>query len=245
MPSETTEHPDTAPVNGYEARWERHNSERQTRILTAATELVEERPAGADISIQDIADHAGLAKSVVYRQFGGREDLDRRVRSHALAELADVLDSAMNISTGTPSEILSRTITAVAVWITDRPRIHEFMATGPTDYDDGSLDAISSLKSRIARSAQTIIAGACASVGVPFAPFASLPFAVVTMVEGTLTRWSRSPEPKPTREEIVTDLTNFSWYMLAGVARSSGITIDPDSELSSLLARFSTPGEEH
>jgi AcrR family transcriptional regulator len=130
MPSDAIAQPVTAELTGREARWERHNSERQKRILTSAVELIEERAAGAEVSVQQIADRAGLAKSVVYRQFSGRDDLDRRVRAFVLGQFAAALDASMSISVGTLDQILTRTISAVAEWITEHPRIHEFMGTG-------------------------------------------------------------------------------------------------------------------
>lgn len=238
MPSDPPAQPATAGSTARESRWERHNSERQTRILTSAVELIEERAAGAEVSVQQIADRAGLAKSVVYRQFSGREDLDRRVRSFVLDRFAATLDVSMSISAGTLDEILTRTISSVAEWITDNPRIHAFMGTGPTDYDDEGIDAISSLKARIADSALTIITEVARSVGIDRSPFDSLPFAVVTMVEGTLSRWVRESESKPSRDEIVADLARFTWYMFDGVARSAGLTIDPTVELSALIAEL-------
>lgn len=147
----------------------------------------------------------------------------------------------MSISVGTLDQILTRTISAVAEWITEHPRIHEFMGTGPpTDYDDESIDAISSLKATIADSARTTITEVGRSVGgIDSSPFDSLPFAVVTMVEGTLTHWVRSTDPKPSREEIVADLAKYTWYMFDGVARSSGLQIDPPHvELSTLIAEL-------
>ncbi|GAA3191109.1 hypothetical protein GCM10020255_090410 [Rhodococcus baikonurensis] len=58
------------------------------------------------------------------------------------------------------------------------------------------------------------------------------------MVEGTLTHWVRSADPKPSRDEIVADLAKYTWYMFDGVARSSGLTIDPHVELSTLIAEL-------
>lgn len=49
------------------ARWDKHNSERRTKILDAAVELIEESAAGVEVSVKEIADRAGLARSVVYR----------------------------------------------------------------------------------------------------------------------------------------------------------------------------------
>ena len=53
-------------------RWHEHNSARRTAILEAAVALIEEHAPDAEISTQQIAIRAGLARSVVYRQFDTR-----------------------------------------------------------------------------------------------------------------------------------------------------------------------------
>ncbi|MFC7450755.1 TetR/AcrR family transcriptional regulator [Rhodococcus daqingensis] len=224
--------------SGHEARWEQHNLERQTRILEAAVAMLEERPAGADIPVQEIAKRAGLAKSVVYRQFDGRDDLDCRIRAHLVDEFSRTLDAELDISTGSVEEILVRTIRAVADWMTDHPRLNEFARTGPT-VRGADIDAVSSLKMRMSVRARELIASIATLIDVDDSAFDSVPFAVVTMVEGTLTQWATDPEPTRDRSQIVADLARLAWFVLDGAARSAGVTVDPTAELSAVIARLS------
>ena len=230
---------DTAlPSSGQSGRWEEHNSARQLLILRAAVELIERNEVGADIPVQQIARHAGLAKSVVYRQFSGREDLDRRIRSHIVAEFVATLDITLNIADGSLNEILRRTVTAVADWAIDHPALHEFLRAGPTAEDD-AVDAISSLKTDIATKAMSIIGSIAALLRVDVEPFMSLPLAVVTMVEGTLTHWVRDPAPERDRAEIVSDLATYAWFVIDGAARSVNLAVDPDAQLVDAIAALS------
>src|SRR5689334_2510577 len=105
---------DPAAVSGYEARWEQHNTERRAQILQAAVALVEENPPGTEISMVRIAERAGVAKSVVYRQFTGKDELERRVRSWVFDDFAAVLDTNLDVSKGSLRDILTRTVAAVA-----------------------------------------------------------------------------------------------------------------------------------
>lgn len=225
----------TRSGSGHEARWERHNQERQTRILTAAVELLEEGPAGADIPVKLIAQRAGLAKSVVYRQFSGRDDLDCRIRAHMIDEFVRTLEARLDISSGSVAEILERTIRAAVDWMSDHPRLNEFARTGPVDGTaDG--DAVSTLKVRMALRARELISSIAAAIGVDDGAFATVPFAVVTMIEGTLTQWVRDPAPTRDRDQIVADLAGYVWFVLDGVARSVGVGIDPSAELTAVVA---------
>lgn len=231
------ETPARGSVSGYQARWERHNSARKKMILQAAVALLEESPPGADFSVQQIATRAGLAKSVVYRQFSDRDDLDRRIRSYLVEDFANTLDAKLNISDGSIEEILDRTILTVAEWMSDHPRLHEFLRKGPT-HDDASIDAVNSLKTRMAINARDIIGYITNSIDVDDSAFESLTLAVVTMVEGTLTQWVRDPDPALTRSQIVADLATYTWYMLDGAARSLGLVIDPKTDLVTVVEKL-------
>jgi len=224
--------------SGHQARWEQHNSARRTVILHAAVELLEGSARGVDVSVQQIAKRAGLAKSVVYRQFSDREDLDRRIRSHLVDVFANTLDAKLNISDGSIEEILTRTIYTVAEWMSDHPRLHDFMRKGPTHYDDASTDAVSSLKTRMAAHAREIIRSIAKSIDVDDSAFESLTLAVVTMVEGTLTQWVRDPHPDLTRSEISADLATYTWYVLDGALRSEGLVVDPKTEVVTVIQQL-------
>ncbi|WP_328387597.1 TetR/AcrR family transcriptional regulator [Nocardia sp. NBC_00416] len=223
-------------VNGYEARWEPHNTERQLRILRAAVELLEEKPLGADVPVLEIAKRAGVAKSVVYRQFSGREDLDRRIRSYLIDDLGSVLDAQLDVSSGSVREIITRTVRAVADWMGDHPNLTAFARNGPPAGGPDSVDAISSLKIRISERSRELIEAIARIVGVDAAALEPVPFAVVTMVEGVLAAWVADPGTNRTRAEVVADLADYAWYVLDGTARTVGASVDPDRELAEVVA---------
>lgn len=69
-----------------------------------------------------------------------------------------------------------------------------------------------------------------------------MPFAVVTMVEGVLSAWVADPAPDRTRAQVVDELATITWFVLDGAARTSGIQVDPDRELASILRDFTESG---
>ena len=144
-------------ATGREGRWDEHNSARQTRILEAAVELLDETDPGVAIPVQQIASRAGLAKSVVYRQFAGKDELERRIRSYLLDGFFATLNDRLDIGTGSIDEVLTRTVRAVADWAGDHRHRHEFMRAGPIAADDSGLDAIAVLKTRVAGRAREIL----------------------------------------------------------------------------------------
>ncbi|MDX1881633.1 TetR/AcrR family transcriptional regulator [Mycobacterium sp. SMC-18] len=228
--------PNSASVSGYEARWEQHNAERRAQILLAMIELLEESPPGADISVAAIAKRAGVAKSVIYRQTSGKEELERRVRSYLIDDFGSVLVSKLDISDGSLREILTRTIEAVADWMIDHPRLNEFARSGPSFEGDETLDAVGELKLRIIERADGIIAAIQLAIGVEDSAFKLVPLAIVTMVEETLFAWVRTPEPTHTRDEMIAHLADFTWYVIDGAARAIGFEVSRDEPLVAVVA---------
>ncbi|TDZ89926.1 TetR/AcrR family transcriptional regulator [Mycobacteroides salmoniphilum] len=225
-------------LTGHEARWERHNSARQTRIVESAVALLDETPPGTEIPVQSIAKRAELAKSVVYRQFEGREDLDRRIRSYLMEDFDTTISSQLDVTKGSINDIATRTIRAVLDWMTDYPHRYEFMGSGTTD-EDPAVDAVSTVKGRMEQRVRGVLIPITELLGIDYSPFESVTYAVVTMVEGTLSRWLREADPVRSRAEIVDDLANYVWYVLDGAGRSMGVSLDPQTELMAAIAELS------
>ncbi|MCM6775596.1 TetR/AcrR family transcriptional regulator [Nocardia sp. CDC159] len=226
----------SAVAGGRQARWEPHNAERRARIVEAAIELVEQSPPGAVISAQLIAERAGLAKSVLYRQFSGRDELDRRVRSEIAARFVDALDSALDIADGSIAQIIARTVGVVVDWIGDHPRLHEFLRGGPAADDPVPRDALAGLLAAVADRAARLVTGLAGVVGVADPPVIdTMTFAIVSMTEATVTRWARDPAPALSREQLVAEVASYAWSILDGVARAHGIVLDPEQPLLPLL----------
>lgn len=226
----------SASVSGYEARWEQHNAERRSQMLLAMIELLEENPAGADIPVAAIAKRAGVAKSVIYRQISGKDELERRVRSYLIDDFGGVLTTKLDITDGSLRDVLTRTIEAVADWMIDHPRLNEFARSGPTFEGDPSLDSVGELKLRMIERADGIISAITDALDVDDSAFKLVPLAIVTMVEETLFAWARSPAPTHTRDEMIVHLADFAWYVLDGAARATGFEISREEPLTEVIA---------
>ena len=77
--------------DGRQARWDKHNQQRRLSILDAALEVLEAEPPGADFHVQQIAAHAGLNRTVVYRHFTDRADLDASIEALSHMPIPDQL----------------------------------------------------------------------------------------------------------------------------------------------------------
>jgi AcrR family transcriptional regulator len=104
------------PIDRRTVRWDEHKAARRAKILDAAVELIEERPAGSDIRVQHIAERAGLTRTVVYRHFDGRADLDRAIQAHIVAMVRDAVEPRITID-GTIADIITRIVAAYVNWV--------------------------------------------------------------------------------------------------------------------------------
>ncbi|MBS4101512.1 TetR/AcrR family transcriptional regulator [Tsukamurella paurometabola] len=238
------------PESGYELRWRAHNSQRRELILRAAAELVEESEPGAAIPVRRIAERAGLVKSVVYRQFKSKDDLARGLRGYVVDQFAAELEADLDVSTGSLREILRRSIASAAAWMEDNPRLVDLLRAGPTDAASGpddvpvAPDAIGELRHRVVARAEQTIDGLAALTGLDPSAFDGVPFVVFTMVEGTLTSWVRGEAAVRgrSRAEVVESLTDVTWFVLDGAARTLGVRVDPDAELTPFLEGLVSDG---
>ncbi len=196
--------------------------------------------------MQQIAERAGLAKSVVYRQFSGRDDLDRQVRSAICAEFAATVDAALDIGAGSIRVILVRAVGAVVDWIAEHPRRDEFVRRGPGVDDPDNLSAMVGLQAEIAGRARQLVSGLAGVVGVADEPaIDTMTFAIVTMTESTVNRWTRDPAPALTRTQLVTAVAGYAWSVLDGVAREHQLTLDPDRPLLTVLSELAAGDTAH
>lgn len=120
MPASGQRSPD-----GRQARWDRHNQQRRKQILDAAIAVVEGGDPGADFHVQQIAERAGLGRTVVYRHFLDRADLDRAIQAQILEDLTGLLLPAVTLD-GTLSEIIERIISTYVGWVVAHPALHRF-----------------------------------------------------------------------------------------------------------------------
>ncbi len=63
-------------------------------------------------------------------------------------------------------------------------------------------------------------------------------FAVVTMVEGAVSHWVRDPSLATSRDAVVDELATYVWYVLDGVLKEKGLTIDPTVEVEAVVKQL-------
>lgn len=222
-------------------RWKEHNSARQAQILAAAVALIEQHDPGAEVSIQQIAARAGLARSVVYRQFENREDLDTQVREYILARYVAEFESKLVLDPAkTAEESILEVIRAVVAWAAEHPKLYRFGQTGPVRGPASGESTAAIARHRLAESLWQRFSSWTSMLGIDVTPFHPLVYGVIGMVEGVITQYIDAPADsgRPEQETIARLLTSSVWFLFAGHASDLGYQFDRSANIAAVLSEL-------
>ncbi|HRK45896.1 MAG TPA: TetR/AcrR family transcriptional regulator, partial [Nocardioides sp.] len=209
---------------------------RRQHILDAAIDVLEASEPGAEVHVRQIADRAGLSRTVVYRHFADRADLDAAVQARALELLRAELVPQLAFE-GTPREIIRRIVSAYVGWASEHPSLHEFAQQNPPGPGAGQLErAVQQLAAQL----EDLL-----NVGVELfhvqldedevAALDPLVFGLVGGVFTATRRWLSRPVQRPARDTFVELVTEAVWQQIAGLTHSRAVALDPDLPVERLL----------
>jgi AcrR family transcriptional regulator len=228
----TTVDPETAP-DGRNTRWDDHRAERHERILTAAIEAIDAE--GGAIGVAAIADRASVPRSVVYRLFENRDDLDEQIRSRIVDDLMTDLAPALD-ATGSIRDAIEGASATYVGWVAGHPRLQQFLGTGSATRRRTGSRVVTGTRTAIARDLAQLLEAELSHLSTdPPPPGAAenLAFGIVGLVDGAVNRWVAHPESRSTPEELVAFLTGSVWSVLSSHAEHLGVPLTPDQTLVS------------
>lgn len=227
-----------ARPDGRQVRWDRHNQERRQQILDAAIAVVEAGEPGAEVHVHQIAQQAGLSRTVVYRHFADRADLDRAVQTKILDGLWAELLPALSLD-GTIPEIIERIVSTYVGWAIAHPALHRLAE------QDSSADGNGPLQQgieRIAARVVELITTAVEILGLEMsederAGIDPLTFGIVGSVFGAVRRWVSLPARVPPAPALVLLVSDTVWHIINGHAGGLGLQLDPEQRVEELLGQ--------
>lgn len=223
--------------DGRQARWSDHNEQRRRRIIDAAIVEIERGRPGADVQVRAIAARAGLSRTVVYRHFEDRADLDRAVQQRIIDGLWAELLPAVSLE-GTVRQIIHRIVSTYVEWSVAHPALHLAADHDPAGPGAGPLQlAMEQLAGEIA----TVVATAALALGATadeeqMAALDPLAFGLVGSVFGAVRRWLTWSDRHLSAASLETLITQSIWFVIEGHAQILGINLDPDLPLEGLLS---------
>lgn len=224
--------------DGRQLRWDKHNQARRQTILDAAIAELEATPPGDEVHVQQIAQRAGLSRTVVYRHFTDRADLDHGVQAAILEMLAGELLPEVTLD-GTIEEIIRRIVGTYVRWTVDHPSLHRF-----AEHDVPGAAGASALEVavvQIAAQVEELISVGAEQLGVTLADEDSaaldpLVFGLVGAVFSATRRWLGREDRRPEPEAFVRLVSDSVWHIIDGHARRLGLELDPHISVEALFA---------
>ncbi|WP_375491560.1 TetR/AcrR family transcriptional regulator [uncultured Jatrophihabitans sp.] len=208
-------------VDGRRSRWTQHRTERRAAFVEAGVLAVDQY--GPAASAEQIAEAAGVSRTVLYRYFRDREDLRKAIADRVVDEVVASVVPALTVSdNATPRQLITPAIAEIVNWLDRRPNIYRFLRSRR----DGGLDSVeTTLADNIAVLLQAImlVLGIDARVAEPGA------YGVVGFVESIGGWWLEHHEMP--RDQFTELVVSGVWHLLEGAARDHGVHIGLDDPL--------------
>ncbi len=210
------------PPDGRRLRWDDHRSQRRIAFVTAGATAVDRH--GADASAEQIAETAGVSRTVLYRFFRDREDLRQAIAEQVASSVVDSVLPALKITPeSTPRHVIESVIGVIVGWLDEHPHLYYFLRNRR---NGTSLESVeNTLADKVAALLKMFLMffGIDADKAEPGA------YGIVGLVESTGSWWLA--RRTISRGKLTEILCAGVWSLLEGTARANGVTIGYDDRL--------------
>jgi AcrR family transcriptional regulator len=179
---------------------------------------------GLNASAEQIAEAAGVSRTVLYRYFRDREDLRQAIADHVVRAVLDsVLPKIAIRPQATPREIIHTAVAVIVGWLDEHPNLYHFLRSRRTG---ASLDSV---EGTLADNIATILKTMMMLFGIESEQAEPGAYGIVGFVESVGSWWL---EHRTMSRERLTDLVTVGvWHLLDGTARDFGIELGFDDPL--------------
>lgn len=211
--------------DGRAARWSGQHERRREQFVEAALVAIAEH--GPEVSTEQIAQQAGVARTRLYKHFAGAQALNQAIAGRAAALITAELEPVWSFH-GSPHEMIASAVTTHMTWLTSHRNLYFFLSKHSSAGADGpgAADVVTDIKGTIAVHLTGLLRGYTDLLGVDTSIVQPLAYGIVGFVDSAATRWVDEPG-STTLAEIVDQLSTWIWAILDSTLRAHGIEIDP------------------
>lgn len=213
------------PPDGRAARWAGQRDRRRREFVEAGLRAIARY--GPEVSTEQIADEAGVARTRLYRHFDGAADLQHAIAAR-IAELITAEFAPLWNPSGTPMELIRSAIGAHTRWLAEHGSLYRYLTRHAMD---GAPDVFADGKTAIARQLTVVFEHYLGLFGVDTRGCETLSFALVGLVESSTSRWLENPRGVD-RAELAALLARWVWRIVDDTLRAGGLELDPHTELA-------------
>jgi AcrR family transcriptional regulator len=225
--ADPTEHPD-----GRRLRWTQHRADRRAAFVAAGAEAVDR--FGPQASAEQIAEVAGVSRTVLYRYFRDREDLRQAIADH-VADLVvqSVLPNLQLSPQSTPRQVIEAVISVIIGWLDEHPNLYFFLR----GRRDGT--SLQSVESTLADRVAALLKVFLMFFGIDDDKAEPGAYGIVGLVEATGSWWLS--KRSMSREKLTELLCGGVWNLLEGTARANRVHIGYDEPLPAAAMTAQAP----
>lgn len=171
------------------------------------------RAGGADVSMERIANAAGVTKPILYRHFGDREGLVRAMADRFADQLrADITTSLLGPAED-PRDLLRATIDSYLAFVERDPDVYRFIISAALSEAGRQDDALGTFIRQIGADVAGVLGERLREAGADSGPAEPWAHGMIGMVHQAGDWWlERRTMP---RERLVTYLVDLLWSGLA------------------------------
>lgn len=185
---------------------------------------------GAEVTTEQIAEAAGVARTQVYKHFTGADDLRRAISDQGVELINAMLAPLWNLR-GTPMEMIRGAVGSHVGFLAENYNLYWYLSVR------GTQGAITDVKTAVARHLTVLLGFYLSAFGIDKRVAEPLGFGVVGMVDLSTVRWLENPSEMD-REELVDLLTSWVWRIIDDVLRGNGVVLSPEEPLASVDLAF-------
>ena len=214
-------------ADGRASRWTGQQERRRAEFVEAALLAIAEH--GSEVSTEQIAARAGVARTRLYRHFGGAQDLHAAIATRAGEIIVAGLEPAWDASSS-PTTIIRTAISTHLQWLTDHHELYRYLMRHSVSTASGDT-VVNDVKRLISDLLVGLLDHFVDLLGLDVSVTQPLSFGLVGFVDAAASRWVEDPRGVGLAE-MVDLLADWAWSVLDHVLRSLGLEIDPDVPLA-------------
>jgi AcrR family transcriptional regulator len=213
---------DEQTPDGRRLRWTEHRVQRRAAFVTAGTVAIDSH--GPEASAEQIAEAAGVSRTVLYRYFRDREDLRQAIADEAVAAVvASVLPKFQLSADSTPRQVIRSVIEVVLGWLDQHPNMYYFLR------DRRSGSALEAVENTVADKVATLLKMFLMFFGIDAEKAEPGAYGIVGFVESSGSWWLA--RRSMSREKLTEIVCDGVWYLLEGTARDANVFVGYDAPL--------------
>ena len=223
-------------MDGRSVRWEAHNAAQRARIVDSAIALIES--TGDLPPLLEVGQHAGVSRSVLYRQFADRSDLEMAVRARGMEMFWEAFAPVLTAPQGTVREVVHRASAAYVHWAEANRHLHQ-----RADQSAGEASEVARSIDLIAAQIAELLINGFKAVGAEISEADveatdPLVHGLVSGVYAAVRRWIVRGCKAPDAEHLIALLVEFAEALITSRLAAFGVRADFDAPVAVLLNSF-------